>query len=33
MTQNLTARHPTILVAEDNAILRLDASGILEEHG
>ena len=33
MTKNPTSGHPTILVAEDNALLRLDASEILEQHG
>jgi two-component system, response regulator PdtaR len=33
MTQNTSTDHPTILVAEDNEILRLIASELLEEHG
>ena len=33
MTQNTSAERPTILVAEDNEILRLLACELLEEHG
>jgi CheY-like chemotaxis protein len=33
MTQNTSTDHPTILVAEDNKLLRLLASDLLEEHG
>jgi CheY-like chemotaxis protein len=33
MTQNTSTDHPTILVAEDNELLRLLASELLEEHG
>jgi two-component system, response regulator PdtaR len=33
MTQSATADHPTILVAEDDDILRFYASDILAEHG
>jgi CheY-like chemotaxis protein len=33
MTQKESVDHPTILVAEDNAILRLNAIELLEEHG
>lgn len=33
MTQNTSAVHPTILVAEDNELLRLNASELLVEHG
>ena len=33
MTRNTSADRPTILVAEDNEILRLLASDLLEEHG
>ena len=33
MAQNTTADHPTILVAEDDGLLRLITSELLEEHG
>ncbi len=33
MTQNTSADRPTILVAEDDELLRLNASELLEEHG
>ena len=33
MTQSTNSEHPTILVAEDNELLRLLASELLEEHG
>ena len=33
MTQNTNADRPTVLVAEDNGLLRLIASELLEEHG
>jgi CheY-like chemotaxis protein len=33
MTQNTGEEHPTILVAEDNELLRLLACDLLEEHG
>lgn len=33
MAQSPTPSQPTILVAEDNAILRLDASELLKDHG
>ena len=33
MTQKESVGHPTILVAEDNALLRLDTLEFLEEHG
>jgi CheY-like chemotaxis protein len=33
MTQSTVAGHPTVLIAEDNEILRLFASEILEGHG
>lgn len=33
MAQPLTPSQPAILVAEDNAILRLDVSELLREHG
>ena len=33
MAQNTMTDHPTILVAEDNGLLRLVASELLEDHG
>jgi CheY-like chemotaxis protein len=33
MTQTLSADRPTILVAEDDVLLRLHAAGLLEENG
>ena len=33
MTQKESVDHPTILVAEDNALLRLNTFELLEEHG
>jgi CheY-like chemotaxis protein len=33
MTQNISADHPTILVAEDDALLRHMTSEFLEDHG
>ena len=33
MTHNATDGHPTILVAEDSALLRFFAAELLEEHG
>jgi CheY-like chemotaxis protein len=33
MTQKTAADHPTILVAEDNELLRLTTSELLDDHG